>query len=284
MELSKSKDTHLQQSPRKRNWNLAEHDILGSLPKKPRHRLSMDSYDVSNGSNSSHLPMGMHSPLLRGPSTPFSHYLPSPPRLAPAAIAVSKANSSFSIDSLISNRRQELDLKSSNPNSSPVRPVPLPPTTTSRPSAPSPPLVPISPYTSRSIPPSLSQIDPHLAHLAGVAADPRLGLSPSLSSVMQNPYYAAHMSQLAVTANLFRQLEGGVRRGGVPTTPSPPMTPLTRVQTSSASPVRSSPSQITSQAAWIMEQHGRREKTKEEHISEGRDLLIWGYIYYKSKI
>ena len=61
-------------------------------------------------------------------------------------------------------------------------------------------VVPITPYQSRGTPSGLPQIDPRLAHLAGVAADPRFGLTPTFSPAAQmaaaavmssmNPYFS----------------------------------------------------------------------------------------------
>ena len=84
----------------------------------------------------------------------------------------------------------------------------------SPPMTPSTPLnVPITPYSARNTPQSLG-INPYLAHLAGVAANPQLGLSPSasfaqLAAMHYNPYLAnALMSQRAIASTPTSSING----------------------------------------------------------------------------
>jgi hypothetical protein len=67
-------------------------------------------------------------------------------------------------------------------------------------------VVPITPYSSRGLDPR-TPIDPRLAHLAGVAADPRLGLSPASMGYMMNPFYSSYLAShmaAAAAAGLWR--------------------------------------------------------------------------------
>jgi len=104
--------------------------------------------------------------------------------------------SSFSIDSIISGQDRT---SSSSPSSSttshvsspkPIKPVAVTPRRSPVTSQANTPLISITPYQSRGIDPRTS-IDPRLAHLAGVAADPRLGLSPVASMGYMNPLYSS---------------------------------------------------------------------------------------------
>ena len=87
-------------------------------------------------------------------------------------------------------------------------------------------VVPITPYQSRGTPSGLSQIDPRLAHLAGVAADPRFGLTPTFSPAAQmaaaammssmNSYYSPFAGVAPAIATLAQMFNNA--------TPPPPST------------------------------------------------------------
>ncbi|TRY78411.1 hypothetical protein TCAL_07841 [Tigriopus californicus] len=214
-------------SPRKR---LLHHSFdvgkNGSSPAK-KHRLSTDSRGSagsSDGTSSPHVPIRNACQSPRASSgSPFN--LPalaaSPPR-AP----VGKSNS-FSIDSIMNKGDQENRLVRPRPiPASPARvsdikrdmdmesnssrsPTPASSVMSGMRASPvrtrSPPNVQLSTYAARSGA-EVPYIDPYVAHLAGVAADPRLGLNHANSNLrvpyslgsMMNPLF--HQQMLANNA------------------------------------------------------------------------------------
>ena len=180
-------------SPRKRSMMSYE----GS-PVTKRHRMSTDSRGSSSEGG------GAGSPSLGA----------SPPRHNNGGRV-----SSFSIDSIMSSS------PSPAPPTAPVggggtvhRPVPIPaspargvsdPREHKSPTPSTPLCVPITPYSARNTPQSLGggamQINPYLAHLAGVAANPSLGLSPSASYTQQAVMLQNQYSILAAHAMMARQ-------------------------------------------------------------------------------
>ena len=109
-------------------------------------------------------------------------------------------------------------------------------------------VVPITPYQNRGMDPN-TPIDPRLAHLAGLIADPRLGLTPTRGAPFPyspaaiggvptiNPYYSYQLASAAVSAV------------GLWTPPT--ATPMTSAVTTSvlsspnvANPIRSTPSTL----------------------------------------
>lgn len=188
-------------SPRKRSLL---RDFENGSPSLKRHRLSTDS----RGSSSEGGGAGSPASSLAAAA--------SPPRHNNGGGRVS----SFSIDSIMSG--------SSN-NSTVHRPVPIPaspahlratpsksPARSLSPvsSANTPLVVPITPYQSRNA--SATPIHPGLAHLAGVAANPQLGLSPTpfspaMAAVMMNNYYY----NIAANAQIQQMLSSAM--GATPT-------------------------------------------------------------------
>ena len=191
-------------SPRKR-YNKDQYD--GS-PSTKRHRLSTDSLGSSSGRGE-----GSNSPLL-------AQMIQSPPRHP------NNRNSSFSIDSIISNKDIDASGRILKPTAIPASPARISdlkrefssdndaashgsrtPTPVQRPRSPphtptissvntphqppTTPLVSITPFAARGANSSADpRIDPRLAHLAGLAADPRLGLTPTggANPFLMNPY------------------------------------------------------------------------------------------------
>jgi hypothetical protein len=95
--------------------------------------------------------------------------------------------SSFSIDSII-NKSEPKDYPADPPSPKPVKMVkPV----TSQPES-NRIVVPITPYSMRGLDPQTS-FDPRVAHLAGIAANPHLGLS-QIGSLMNNPFYAQFLA------------------------------------------------------------------------------------------
>ena len=172
----------------------------------------------SDGANGPHSPSAAagHNPLSFGnrssplrasyptSKSPFHHHLAASAAAAAAAASPPRAapRSNFSIDSIISGRGEE---NHSSRSGSPsirsgtplIRPVPLPasparvnsygdgsrsptPMTAIKPHpARSPPNINIMSYAERNHPAAAAlSLHPHLAHLAGVSADPKLGLNP----------------------------------------------------------------------------------------------------------
>ena len=198
-------------SPRKRSM-LREFD--NGSPSLKRHRLSTDSRGSSSEGG------GAGSPASSSAAAA------SPPRHNNGGGRVS----SFSIDSIMSGGSTGSGSGGSGGGATLHRPVPIPasparvndlrneggrgppkspargdtsPVSTPAPAQPSLPqlphtplVVPITPYQSRGTPSGLSQIDPRLAHLAGVAADPRFGLTPTFSPAAQMAAAAAVMSSM----------------------------------------------------------------------------------------
>ena len=200
-------------SPRKRY--LQEFD--NTSPASKRHRLSTDSRGSGGSGDGGAASMAMPSNGANGgggsPHPPHLFMHPggvaSPPRPAGNGQQPYRM-SSFSIDSIISSgsREDRVDNSSSNQvisSPKPIKPVALTPRrspVTSQHSN-NPLVVPITPYQSRGLDPR-TPLDPRLAHLAGVAADPRLGLSPSAASMsyLMNPFYSQYLaaSHLAAAA------------------------------------------------------------------------------------
>jgi hypothetical protein len=198
-------------SPRKRS---ILRDFENGSPSLKKHRLSTDSRGSSSEGG------GAGSPASS--STGFA-VAASPPRVNNGGGRVS----SFSIDSIMSSssngggggggaihrpvpipaspaRVNDLRSEGRASSRSPARslsPVHAPPITMPN----TPLVVPITPYQSRGTPfgGGGGGIDPRLAHLAGVAADPRFGLtptySPAMAAVMSSYYspFAANQLQLA---------------------------------------------------------------------------------------
>ena len=284
METSNSpfRDTSPFISPRKRM--LLDQETNGSPSKK--HRLSTDSGGSGGSSEGVRSSMGSPSlnqhPRVGSPAAGIP-YGASPPRIPHGA--QTKSNS-FSIDSIMSSRtsQDERDTATNTIKSNPIRPVAIPASpmrvsdikrdhereemihrsrsiSGSPPHTPiplqqkggvSPPpmttpsiVVPITPYQSRGMDPS-TPIDPRLAHLAGLIADPRLGLTPTRGSPFpyptagigavpgMNPYYPFQLAAAASVAGLW--------------TPPPASTATTTIASNTSSPldvvtpVRSTPS------------------------------------------
>jgi hypothetical protein len=139
-------------------------ELDSSAPVAKRHRLSLDSRLV--GLRESPL---LH-PALRQEQEPRSSPQPANRR------------ASFSIDSIM-NKSQGQPGRTSPPEAAPLVPV-LP--ASDRPKI----SVPITPYSMRGMDPQLS-LDPRVAHLAGVAANPHLGLS-QIGYI--NPFYAQYLA------------------------------------------------------------------------------------------
>lgn len=223
-------------SPRKR---LLHHSFdvgkNGSSPAK-KHRLSTDSRGSagsSDGTSSPHVPMRNTCQSPRASSgSPFN--LPalaaSPPR-AP----VGKSNS-FSIDSImnkgdqenrlvrprpipagparVSDIKRDMDMESNSSRS----PTPASSVLSGMRASPvrsrSPPNIQLSTYAARSGT-EVPYIDPYVAHLAGVAADPRLGLNHansglrvpySLGSMMSPLFHQQMLANNAVSSLAASQL------------------------------------------------------------------------------
>ena len=237
-------------SPRKRF--LQEFDNLS--PAAKRHRLSTDSRG-SGGSADSGAPA---QPSNGGTGSPHLFMHPggvasSPPRPAGAGHGNQPYRmSSFSIDSIISSSSREdrpdngSPMTSSNVISSPkpIKPVALTPRrspVTSQHSN-TPLVVPITPYTSRGLDPR-TPLDPRLAHLAGVAADPRLGLSPAASmGFMMNPYYSQY---LATASHLAAAAAAGLWRPPPQPSPSLATSPAPRSHSTASSSSTAMPSTST---------------------------------------
>lgn len=126
-------------------------------------------------------------------------------------------------------------------------------------------LVPITPYQNRGMDPNIP-IDPRLAHLAGLTANPTLGLtptggapfpySPAIGSVPQiNPYYAYQIAA-AASAGLW------IPPSATPVTSAITMSSLDSAQNTTSSsfnittPNRSSPSLIQGQSLISSSQRG----------------------------
>ena len=164
-------------SPRKRSL----YDNTSPHPK--RHRMSTDSRGSSSEGG------GAGSPSLGA----------SPPRHNNGGRV-----SSFSIDSIMSSSSST---NTPGGGATVHRPVPLP-ASPARVSSKSPPVpttplnIPITPYAARNTPQTpgggAMQLNPYLAHLAGVAANPNLGLSPSAhaQAVMNYQYMALMGAQV----------------------------------------------------------------------------------------
>ena len=172
-------------SPRKRTL-LREFD--NGSPSLKRHRLSTDS----RGSSSEGGGAGSPASSLAAAA--------SPPRHNNGGGRVS----SFSIDSIMSGgstgsggggtihrpvpipaspaRVNDLRSEGRSQPKSPARDISSPVSSAPTPQPHTPLVVPITPYQSRGTP--STPIDPRLAHLAGVAADPRFGLNPTFSPAM----------------------------------------------------------------------------------------------------
>lgn len=196
-------------SPRKRSML---RDFENGSPSLKRHRLSTDSRGSSSEGG------GANSPA----SSFAGGVAASPPRHNNGGGRVS----SFSIDSIMSSSssgnggvvHRPVAIPASpaphvrsTPSKSPARSLSPPPQNT--------PLnVPITPYQSRNLP--ATPLHPGLAHLAGVAANPSLGLTPSqtlspaMAAVMMNSYYY----NLAANAQYQHILSSAM--GVTPTTPS----------------------------------------------------------------
>ena len=109
-------------------------------------------------------------------------------------------------------------------------------------------VVPITPYQNRGMDPN-TPIDPRLAHLAGLIADPRLGLTPTRGSPF--PYSPAGMPGMAALNPYYPyQLAAAASAAGLWT--PPPVTATTTNASSNTSspldvvttPVRSTPSSV----------------------------------------
>ena len=222
-------------SPRKRASLL---DFENGSPSLKRHRLSTDS----RGSSSEGGGAGSPASSLAGGVAPSS-----PPRHNNGGGRVS----SFSIDSIMSGG----STSSSSGGPTLHRPVPIPATpprvndlrsegrapsksparNTSPISAPqalphTPLVVPITPYQSRNTP-ATPTIDPRLAHLAGVAANPSLGLhptfSPAVAEAVMRQYYSPFVAPgIASLASLW----GGALTPSTAT----PTTPLSTTSTTTS--------------------------------------------------
>ena len=267
-------------SPRKRM--LLDQETNGSPSKK--HRLSTDS--GGSGGSSEGVRSGMGSPLHQRVGSPAAglSYGASPPRIPQGA--QNKSNS-FSIDSIMSSRtsQDERDAVTNSMKSNPIRPVAIPAspmrisdikrdhereemihrsrsTSGSPPHTPiqslqkggvSPPpmttpsiVVPITPYQSRGMDPN-TPIDPRLAHLAGLIADPRLGLTPTRGSPFPyptaglggvpgiNPYYPYQLAAAASAAGLWTPPAASTATTTIASNTSSPLDVVN-------SPVRSTPS------------------------------------------
>lgn len=147
-----------------------------------------------------------------------SESAPSPQQPLPAA-PVSRT-SSFSIDSIISKDEKETPK----------------------------PVVPINQFGNSSSS-SAPILDPHLAHLAGVAADPRLGLNPTV-----NTYYAAYAAYAAFAASQMANV------------PSPQRVPNRR----SSTEVNMTTSEVTLRSGWNVPQY--RGEPKVNTSSKARKL------------
>jgi len=215
-------------SPRKRYLQ----DFDNTSPASKRHRLSTDSRGSGGSGDGGAASMGLPSNGAHGgggsPHPPHLFMHPggvaSPPRPAGNGQQPYRM-SSFSIDSIISSgsREDRMDNSTSNQvisSPKPIKPVALTPRrspVTSQHSS-TPLVVPITPYQSRGLDPR-TPLDPRLAHLAGVAADPRLGLSPSAASMsyLMNPFYSQY---LATASHLAAAAAAGLWRP-----PPPPQSP-----------------------------------------------------------
>lgn len=284
-------------SPRKRY--LQDFDALS--PASKRHRLSTDSRGSAGSEGTT---TGMSSNGGNGSPHHFMHpgSVASPPRQAQNN---GHRMSSFSIDSIISgsSRDDRVDNGSSAHVSSPkpIKPVPVTPRrspVTSQPSSqqqqPTTPLVHITPYASRGIDPR-TPIDPRLAHLAGVAADPRLGLSPVAASFgYANPYsnfFASHFAanspfaqlaaatqfaQLAAASGLMRPLpEPSPSLTGSPAPPARTLSlssanTMTSVQSPSPTPPPVSTAQPTSSFSTWGQQYRGEPRVEAPSKSESR--------------
>jgi hypothetical protein len=103
-------------------------------------------------------------------------------------------------------------------------------------------VVPITPYTSRGLDPR-TPLDPRLAHLAGVAADPRLGLSPAASmGFMMNPYYSQY---LATASHLAAAAAAGLWRPPPQPSPSLATSPAPRSHSATSNTSTAMPSTST---------------------------------------
>lgn len=198
-------------SPRKRSML---RDFENGSPSLKRHRLSTDSRGSSSEGG------GANSPA----SSFAGGVAASPPRHNNGGGRVS----SFSIDSIMSSSSSGNGTLVHRPVPIPASPAPHVRSTPSKsparslsppPQTPHTPLnVPITPYQSRNLP--ATPLHPGLAHLAGVAANPSLGLTPSqtlspaMAAVMMNSYYY----NLAANAQYQHILSSAM--GVTPTTPS----------------------------------------------------------------
>ena len=270
-------------SPRKRM--LLDQETNGSPSKK--HRLSTDSGGSGGSSEGVRSSMGSpllnQHPRVGSPAAGIP-YGASPPRIPQGA--QTKSNS-FSIDSIMSSRtsQDERDTVTNSLKSNPIRPVAIPAspmrvsdikrdhereelihrsrsTSGSPPHTPiqlqpkggiSPPpmttpsiVVPITPYQNRGMDPN-TPIDPRLAHLAGLIADPRLGLTPTRGSPFPyptagigavpgiNPYYPYQLAAAASAAGLWTPPAASTATTTIASNTSSPLDVVN-------SPVRSTPS------------------------------------------
>ncbi len=249
-------------SPRKRTL-LREFE--NGSPSMKRHRLSTDSRGSSSEGG------GAGSPALSAAAA-------SPPRHNGGGRV-----SSFSIDSIMSS--------SSSVGTTVHRPVPIPASPAhlratpsksparslspvSTPNNAQPPLVvPITPYQSRNIP--STPIHPGLAHLAGVAANPTLGLNPAAAAnfspamaVMMNNYYL----NLAASAQYQQILSSAQNFHGTQATPT-----NTTAVTSTATPTIPSSFNLNGRSSVSRQSSGN--VTPPSSATPTRSFSPWGLQY-----
>ena len=171
-------------SPQKRF--LDEFD--SNSPVAKRHRLSLDSrvgmMERERAARSPFPPTLQHQQQQQHQNLYLQHRASPIGNSNPA-----HRRSSFSIDSIIS-KSEPRDYPADPPSPEPVKMVkPV----TSQPES-SRIVVPITPYSMRGLDPQTQlSFDPRVAHLAGIAANPHLGLS-QIGNLMNNPFYAQFLA------------------------------------------------------------------------------------------
>ena len=182
-------------SPQKRFLD----ELDNNSPVAKRHRLSLDSRIGMESRRTVASPFPP-SALSMQQQQQHPHLSAIHQRLSESPVGNQQPRrSSFSIDSIIS-KTDSRDYSSDRATPCSPRPV-KPPTSQSETSSRI--TVPITPYTMRGID-QPGSLDPRLAHLAGIAANPHLGLSQI--SYGMNPFYAQYLamaSQLSAPPGKF---------------------------------------------------------------------------------
>ena len=123
-------------------------------------------------------------------------------------------------------------------------------------------VVPITPYQNRGMDPN-TPIDPRLAHLAGLIADPRLGLTPTRGSPFPfspagipglpaiNPYYPYQLAVAASAAGLWTPTSATTVTTNVSSNTSSPLDVVTPMRSSASSFLHDKTSTTASQRGGI---------------------------------